>query len=81
MPLAALIIGLACMVITILFLLQQFGTGAIGFLFSPIILTWLSLILGALPTAARTWVACINHRQACQLQRCLPRGQNLKAGH
>ncbi|KAK9819481.1 hypothetical protein WJX81_002292 [Elliptochloris bilobata] len=41
-----LIIGLACMIITVLFLMQQFGTGAIGFLFSPIILTWLWFILG-----------------------------------
>ena len=51
---AALIIGLACMVITILFLVQQRGTGAIGFLFSPIILTWLSLILGAHAPAVNT---------------------------
>ena len=46
---AALIVGLACGVITLLFLVQQFGTGAIGFLFSPVILTWLMLNLGAPP--------------------------------
>lgn len=68
MPLAALIIGLACAVITILFVMQQFGTGAIGFLFSPIILTWLSFILGALASAASTPVACVSRCQACQLQ-------------
>lgn len=43
---AALIVGLACAVITVLFLLQQFGTGAIGFLFSPILFTWLLFIFG-----------------------------------
>ena len=53
---AALIIGLACMVITVLFVVQQFGTGAIGFLFSPIILTWLSFILGALPPSPASGV-------------------------
>ena len=30
----------------VLFLLQQFGTGAIGFLFSPILFTWLLFIFG-----------------------------------
>ncbi|KAK9819477.1 hypothetical protein WJX81_000858 [Elliptochloris bilobata] len=41
-----LIVGLSCAVITLLFLLQQFGTGAIGFLFSPILFTWLLFIFG-----------------------------------
>ncbi len=29
--------------------MQQFGTGAIGYLFSPIILTWLAFICGGSP--------------------------------
>jgi hypothetical protein len=29
--------------------MQQFGTGAIGYLFSPIILTWLASICGGSP--------------------------------
>lgn len=49
---AALIIGLSCAVLVVLFLLQQFGTGAIGFLFSPIIITWLGFILGAAASRA-----------------------------
>jgi len=44
---AALIVGLSCAIITFLFLMQQFGTGAIGFLFSPILFIWLIFIFGA----------------------------------
>ena len=58
---AALIVGLACGVITILFLMQQFGTGAIGYLFPPIILTWLTFICGARPLSSvhRAWLKAL----------------------
>jgi hypothetical protein len=46
---AALIVGLSCAVITLLFLVQQFGTGAIGYLFSPVLFTWCLFICGAPP--------------------------------
>jgi K+ transporter len=49
--LAALIVGLSCAVITLLFLVQQFGTGAIGYLFSPVLFTWCLFICGAPPRA------------------------------
>lgn len=52
---AALIVGLACAVITLLFLVQQFGTGVIGTFFSPILFTWLLFYLRrALPSSRRS---------------------------
>ncbi len=40
--------------------MQQFGTGAIGYLFSPVLFTWCLFICGALPCAPT-----LTHRLPC----------------
>lgn len=40
-PGAAKIVGISIAIIAALFLIQQFGTGFVGSLFSPIVVIWL----------------------------------------
>ena len=56
---AAKIVGISVAIIATLFLIQQFGTGFVGSIFSPVVMIWLLLEL------RYVWTASVSTLQFC----------------